>query len=68
MTSGIGEYATYCHALETTGVWGGQPEIMALSQIYACPIRILQMNAPPLVVSQDVEGPEILLAYVSVYG
>ncbi|KAH9981057.1 hypothetical protein BGW80DRAFT_1434319 [Lactifluus volemus] len=44
------EYAHYCATIRDTSVWGGEPEIRALSHAYAVPIHVVQGGQPPVVV------------------
>jgi hypothetical protein len=39
----------YCTAVRDTAVWGGEPEILALSRAYNIPIHIVQAGRPPIV-------------------
>jgi OTU domain-containing protein 6 len=51
------EYARYCAAIRDTSVWGGEPEILALSRAYAVPIHVVQGGQPPVVVHAPSGGP-----------
>ena len=44
------EFERYCAAIRDTGVWGGEPEILALSRIYNVPIHVIQAGSPPVVI------------------
>jgi len=48
----------YCTAIRDTGVWGGEPEILALSRAYNIPIHIIQSGAPPVVVHNPTGAPD----------
>lgn len=39
----------YCTAVRDTAVWGGEPEILALSRAYNIPIHIVQAGSPSIV-------------------
>lgn len=41
-------FLSYCDAVERTAVWGGQPEILALSRAYRTPIFVVQAGSSPL--------------------
>ena len=43
------ELQTYCQRLRDTGMWGGEPEIMALCRAYRIPIHVIQGAKPPIV-------------------
>ncbi|SAM83865.1 uncharacterized protein UBRO_05972 [Ustilago bromivora] len=46
-------FQAYCHAVQNTAVWGGQPEILALSRAFRTPIHIVQAGVPVLKVGQE---------------
>jgi len=39
-------YQKHCNSVESTGEWGGQTEILALSKYYKVPIYVFQANSP----------------------
>ena len=50
------QFERYCATMRDTAVWGGEPEILALSRAYNVPIHVVQGGTPPVVVhepSQD---------------
>ncbi|KAE8216392.1 hypothetical protein CF327_g419 [Tilletia walkeri] len=49
-------FEEYCSAIENTGVWGGQPEILALSHAYEVPIHVAQVGQPVLKIGEDNYG------------
>jgi OTU domain-containing protein 6 len=52
------EYARYCKSIRDTSVWGGEPEILALSRAYAIPIHVVQGGHPPVVVHDPSGAPK----------
>ncbi|KAK7014903.1 OTU domain-containing protein 6B [Favolaschia claudopus] len=50
------EFRTYCDSVRRTAVWGGEPEILALSRAYKVPIHVVQAGRPPVVVHSP-NGP-----------
>jgi OTU domain-containing protein 6 len=44
------QFDSYCTAVRDTAVWGGEPEIVALSRTFNIPIHIVQGGKPPIVV------------------
>jgi OTU domain-containing protein 6 len=56
-TIGPREFARYCASIRDTGVWGGEPEILALSRAYAIPIHVVQSGQPPVVVHDPNGAP-----------
>jgi len=52
------EYARYCTSIRDTSVWGGEPEILALSRAYAIPIHVVQGGHPPVVVHDPSGAPK----------
>ncbi|KAH9066400.1 hypothetical protein EDB87DRAFT_715679 [Lactarius vividus] len=51
------EYARYCATIRSTGAWGGEPEILALSRAYAVTIHVVQGGQPPVVVHDPSGAP-----------
>ncbi|KAF8967785.1 hypothetical protein BGZ46_000099 [Entomortierella lignicola] len=47
------DFAEYCSTLENTAVWGGQPELLALSRVHKVPIWVVQMGSPTVKLSAD---------------
>ncbi|PWN18896.1 cysteine proteinase [Microstroma glucosiphilum] len=59
-------YQAYCDAVERTAVWGGQPEILAMSRAYRTPIWVVQAGSPIVKVGQDefpLEGRPLMISY-----
>ncbi|KAG0211148.1 OTU domain-containing protein 6B [Mortierella sp. GBA30] len=48
------DFVEYCNDLESTAVWGGQPELLALSRVHEVPIWVVQMGSPTVKLSADV--------------
>ncbi|KAJ7172523.1 hypothetical protein C8R46DRAFT_1216336 [Mycena filopes] len=48
------EFEQYCASIRDTAVWGGEPEILALSRAYNVPIHVIQGGRPPVVVHNPV--------------
>ncbi|KAF9908817.1 OTU domain-containing protein 6B [Lobosporangium transversale] len=48
------DFAEYCNDLESTAVWGGQPELLALSRLHKVPIWVVQMGSPTVKLSAEV--------------
>ncbi|KAI0670452.1 hypothetical protein C8Q78DRAFT_975623, partial [Trametes maxima] len=44
------QFERYCANMRTTAMWGGEPEIVALSRAYGVPIHVVQGGKPPVVV------------------
>ena len=44
------QFEQYCATIRDTGVWGGEPEIMALSRSFNIPIHVIQYGQPPVVI------------------
>ena len=51
-------FERYCAAIRDTSVWGGEPEILALSRAYNVPIHVVQGGAPPVVVHNPTGAPK----------
>ena len=50
------QFEQYCATIRDTGVWGGEPEILALSRAFNVPIHVIQHGVPPIVVHDPNEG------------
>ncbi|KIM49162.1 hypothetical protein M413DRAFT_60050 [Hebeloma cylindrosporum] len=44
------QFDSYCTSMRDTAVWGGEPEIVALSRAFHIPIHVVQGGMPPIVV------------------
>ncbi|KAF9005609.1 hypothetical protein BDQ17DRAFT_1240107 [Cyathus striatus] len=44
------EFEHYCASIRDTAVWGGEPEILALSRAFSVPIHVVQGGKPPIVI------------------
>ncbi|KAI0064626.1 cysteine proteinase [Artomyces pyxidatus] len=53
------EYEKYCASIRDTGVWGGEPEILALSRAYNIAIHVVQGGQPPIVVHDPSGNPHM---------
>ncbi|KAG9066810.1 OTU domain-containing protein 6B [Linnemannia hyalina] len=50
------DFNDYCKELESTAVWGGQPELLALSRAHKVPIWVVQMGSPTVKLSEGVDA------------
>ena len=51
------EFERYCTDIRDTGVWGGEPEILALSRAYNVPIHVVQGRNPAVVIHNPTGDP-----------
>lgn len=51
------QFENYCKTMRDTAVWGGEPEILALSRAFNVPIHVVQGGKPPVVV-HDPRGEQ----------
>jgi len=51
------EFNKYCAQVRSSAVWGGEPEILALSRAYNIPIHVVQGEAPNIVVHSPTGDP-----------
>ncbi|EPQ28510.1 uncharacterized protein PFL1_03813 [Pseudozyma flocculosa PF-1] len=57
-------FLRYCDAIESTGVWGGQPEILALSRAFQTQINVVQAGSPVLKVGEgEYQGEPLTISY-----
>lgn len=64
-------FMDYCDAMEHTSAWGGQPEIMALSQVLHTPIHVVQAGSPIIKIGEDQfadKAPLWIAYHVKMYG
>ncbi|KZS99286.1 cysteine proteinase [Sistotremastrum niveocremeum HHB9708] len=48
----LAQFTQYCSNVRTTAIWGGEPEILALSRAFNIPIHVVQTGNPPIVVHE----------------
>jgi len=51
------EFERYCASIRDTAIWGGEPEILALSRAFNVPIHVVQGGQPPIVVHNPRDSP-----------
>jgi len=49
-------FERYCVQIRDTAVWGGEPEILALSRAFNIPIHVIQHGQPPVVVIEPSQA------------
>jgi OTU domain-containing protein 6 len=52
------QFNQYCNQIAETGVWGGEPEIQALSRAFAVSINVVQGGTPRVVVHEPGIPPK----------
>lgn len=62
------QFDSYCATVRDTAVWGGEPEIVALSRAFKLPIHVIQGTQPFVVVHDPLDGsgnttPVIRISY-----
>lgn len=57
------EFANYCEAVRNTKAWGGQIEIMALSNELKCKIEVIQSTGSPTIQGNEFSGPPLVLSF-----
>ena len=50
------QFERYCATMRNTAIWGGEPEILALSRVYNVPIHVVQGGTSPVVVHEPSSG------------
>ncbi|KAI9064361.1 cysteine proteinase [Trametes sanguinea] len=51
------QFDRYCTTMRDTAVWGGEPEVVALSRAFNVPIHVVQGGKPPVVVHDPAGQP-----------
>ncbi|PIL23922.1 hypothetical protein GSI_13673 [Ganoderma sinense ZZ0214-1] len=61
------QFQRYCTTMRSSAVWGGEPEILALSRAYNVPIHVVQGGTPPVVVHGEdiVSADKNRVVYIS---
>ncbi|KAI0831231.1 cysteine proteinase [Trametes gibbosa] len=64
------QFERYCATMRDTAIWGGEPEVVALSRAYGVPIHVVQGGKPPVVVhdpagEQAQPAGDKRIAYIS---
>ncbi|OSD01585.1 cysteine proteinase [Trametes coccinea BRFM310] len=63
------QFDRYCTTMRDTAVWGGEPEVVALSRAFNVPIHVVQGGKPPVVVhdpaGQSGSGGDRKPVYIS---
>ncbi|KAF9971388.1 OTU domain-containing protein 6B [Actinomortierella ambigua] len=65
------DFEVYLKELEESAVWGGQPELLALSRVHKVPIWVIQMGSPTVKLSADeypMQKPLIVSYHRHMYG
>lgn len=52
------EFQLYCENVRASAMWGGQPELRALSRAFNVPIHVIQGTTPPIVVQNPDGDPD----------
>ncbi|KAF9451073.1 OTU-domain-containing protein [Macrolepiota fuliginosa MF-IS2] len=50
------QFQHYCSTIRSTAVWGGEPEVQALSRAFNIPIHVIQDGVPPIVLHDPSEN------------
>ncbi|PPR06627.1 hypothetical protein CVT26_001169 [Gymnopilus dilepis] len=51
------EFEDYCKSVRETAIWGGEPEIVALTRAFNVPIHVVQGGQPPVVIHNPPDYP-----------
>ncbi|QPG73792.1 hypothetical protein FOA43_001106 [Brettanomyces nanus] len=62
-TMRVRDISDYTRELETTAMWGGDLEILALSKVFDCPISVMMGGREPLKMNEDGQQPELKIVY-----
>lgn len=63
------QFRRYCESVKDTAIWGGEPEILALSRAFGIPIHVVQAAQPRIVVHNPttdgsaLNGPPARISY-----
>lgn len=62
-TCSVRDVAEYTAELEGTAMWGSDMELLALSRVYNCPIKVLVAGSAPIVFNEEGHEPTLIVAY-----
>lgn len=54
------DFQSYCQNVRSSSLWGGQPEITALSNAYNVPIRVIQWGDPVQFITDPGNSPGLI--------
>lgn len=57
------DISSYTEELESTAMWGSDMELLAFSNVYHCPIKVLMAGSAPLIFNESAEEPLLCVAY-----
>lgn len=62
-TMSLKDVGEYTKELETSPMWGGDLEILALSKVFDCPISVMMSGRQALVMNEEGSQPELKVVY-----
>ena len=57
------EFEVYCNKMGSTKEWGGQVELLALTNVLRKPIEVVQAEGSPMVMGEHFDGPKLVITY-----
>lgn len=62
-TLSVRDIGEYTKELEETAMWGSDMELLALSRVHDCPIKVLVAGSAPIVFNEGGEDPALIVAF-----
>lgn len=62
-TLSLRDVSDYTSELESTAMWGLDMELLALANVYNCPIKVLTAGSAPIVFHEDGDEPLLVVAF-----
>jgi len=57
------QFEVYCNKMASTSEWGGQVELLALTNVLRRPIEVLQAEGAPMTVGEHFSASKLILTY-----
>lgn len=62
-TQSLRDLGEYTKELSETAMWGSDMELLALSHVYECPIKVLMAGSAPIVFNEQAENEALIVAF-----
>ena len=56
-------FLDYCETIKVNGTWGGQLELLAISNVFKQPVHVIQAFAPVIVIGEQFDSRPIVITF-----
>jgi len=56
-------FLNYCETIKVNGTWGGQLELLAISNVFKQPVHVIQAFAPVIVIGEQFDSRPIVITF-----